>query len=104
MIVIDKTLISDDLAYVKFVCDLHRCHGACCIEGDAGAPLEMEEISLLEDHIAHIKPFMDRKGVDVIEKNGVIDFDAQGNLVTTMVKEEGGVVVVMKECQAGISY
>jgi Fe-S-cluster containining protein len=97
MIVIDKTLISDDLAHVKFVCDLHRCHGACCIEGDAGAPLEMEEISLLEDHMAHIKPFMDPKGVAVIEKNGVIDFDEQGNWVTPLINDEACVFAIMKD-------
>ena len=97
MIVIDKIIISDDLARVRFVCDLHRCHGACCIEGDAGAPLEMEEISLLEDHIALIKPFMDPKGVAVIEKNGVIDFDEQGNWVTPLINDQACVFIVMKD-------
>jgi len=97
MIAIDKTLISDDLAQVKFVCDLHKCHGACCIEGDAGAPLEMEEISLLEDHMAHIKPFMDPEGVAVIEKNGVIDFDEQGDWVTPLINDKACVFVVMND-------
>lgn len=47
MIVVDNTLNSDDLYKVCFVCDLQRCKGACCVEGDAGAPLEEAEISEL---------------------------------------------------------
>ena len=48
MIVIDNTIVSEDIRDIRFCCDLEKCSGACCIEGDAGAPLEEEEISLLE--------------------------------------------------------
>lgn len=49
MIEILGTLVSLDLFKVMFCCDLEKCHGACCVEGDAGAPVEMDEIGLLEE-------------------------------------------------------
>ncbi len=85
MIVIDDKLVSDDLARLRFACDLGCCHGACCVEGDAGAPLETEEISLLEEHIREIIPFMTERGVQVIEEHGVFDYDAKGDFVTPLV-------------------
>jgi hypothetical protein len=86
MISIDNTLISDDLKDVFFCCDLSKCKGICCIEGDAGAPLDEKEISDLEDHLEEIKPFMTAGGIEEVEKNGVFDYDAAGNLVTPLIK------------------
>jgi hypothetical protein len=85
MIAIDQTLISDEVVRTRFACDLPRCLGACCVEGDAGAPLETDEISLLEDHLEQIKPFMTREGISVVEEQGVFDYDAQGGFVTPLV-------------------
>ena len=86
MIVIDDTLISDEIARLLFACDLGCCHGACCVEGDAGAPLEMDEISLLEDYIENVKPFMTEKGIRVIEEQGIFDYDEKGAFVTPLVR------------------
>jgi len=88
MIAIDNTLISDDVRQVRFCCNLEKCLGACCIEGDAGAPLEEEEITLLEDYIEEIKPFMLPAGIEVIEKNGVFDYDMFGHFVTPLVNDQ----------------
>jgi len=85
MIHLENILISDDLETVHFTCDLNRCKGACCVEGDAGAPLEEEEISLLEDYIDEIKPFMLEGGIEEITKTGVFDYDADGKYVTPLV-------------------
>lgn len=85
MIVLDKILISDDLKTVRFCCDLQQCRGACCVEGDAGAPLEEEEISLLEDHIDEIKAYMLADGIGEVEKTGVFDYDVEGKFVTPLV-------------------
>ena len=60
--------------------------GSCCIEGDAGAPLEEEEISLLEDDIDQIKPYMMKGGIEVIEKSGVFDYDTSGEFVTPLIQ------------------
>ena len=87
MIFIDNTIISEDLLDVMFSCPLEKCKGACCIEGDAGAPLEIEEISSLEDFIDKIKPFMTERGRKVIQENGVFDYDVNGEFVTPLVND-----------------
>ncbi len=91
MISLDNTLLSDDIRDVHFCCDLPRCKGACCVEGDAGAPLEEEEISLLEDHIDDILPFMTEEGVTEVKNLGVFDYDAEGRFVTPLIR--GGACV-----------
>jgi hypothetical protein len=85
MIVVENIFLSDDLKEVRFCCDLDKCKGACCIEGDAGAPLEEEEISNLEDYIEDIKPYMVLEGIATIDQTGVFDYDAHGNFVTSLV-------------------
>ncbi len=88
MIAVENALVSDDIRNIKFVCDLSKCLGACCVEGDAGAPLEEEEISLIEDAIDEIKPFMVPEGIAVIEKDGVFDYDMYGHFVTPLVHDQ----------------
>ena len=97
MILLENTLISDDLQTVHFSCDLKKCKGACCVEGDAGAPLEEEEISLLEDYIDEIKPYMLGEGIEEIRKNGVFDYDADGKYVTPLVNGKECAFVFFKD-------
>ena len=70
MMQIGETLVSETLIRQAFVCDLQQCKGACCVEGEAGAPLEKEEVDLLDKDFEKIKPFLTPKGVDEIEKQG----------------------------------
>jgi hypothetical protein len=85
LIIIKNTLVSEDLGRVKFACDPARCKGMCCIEGDAGAPLEYDEIALLGDDIENIKPFMRQEGIRAIASQGVFDYDEHGHYVTPLV-------------------
>lgn len=71
MILIDDILISDDVVEKRFVCDIEKCKGACCIEGDFGAPLNDDEIDILEDIYDDIKEYITEEGRESIEKNGV---------------------------------
>jgi hypothetical protein len=87
MIIIDNTSISDDLYLVRFCCNLERCLGACCVAGDAGAPLEEEEISILEDDLDKIKLFMTERGIITVEEHGVIDYDIHGKFVTPLIND-----------------
>ena len=73
MIVIQDKLISLDLVEEKFVCDLTKCKGACCWEGDFGAPLEKDEIDLLENQLDALKPFISEDGWAAISKKGVFE-------------------------------
>ncbi|MFC2101100.1 DUF3109 family protein [Bacteroidota bacterium] len=88
MMIIDETLISDNLKMIRFFCNLKECYGACCVEGDAGAPLEENEIAYLEDHIDLIKPFMSENGKQLIDRTGVFDYDSTGAYVTTLIDEK----------------
>jgi hypothetical protein len=79
-------LISDELKDTLFSCDLEKCKGACCVEGDTGAPLEDEEVSLLEDFLNAIIPLMTPGGIKTVRGNGVFDYDAEGKFVTPLVE------------------
>ncbi len=77
MIIIDDKIIDPDILTEQFVCNLDACKGACCWEGDSGAPIEKEEIALLEEELENIKPFLTQKGIAVIEKHGVAEYVPQ---------------------------
>lgn len=99
MIVIDNTIISDEIRDIRFCCDLTKCLGACCVEGDAGAPLEEEEISLLEDGIDEIKPYMRKEGIEVVDNIGVFDFDMSGEYVTPLIDDQDCAYVYYEDGQ-----
>ncbi len=101
MILIEDTIVSGDLSKTHFVCDLHGCHGDCCVEGDAGAPLEEEEIGILEDYLEQIKPYMASGGLAVVEKHGVFDYDMDGEFVTPLVEDRECAFVYFEN---GISF
>lgn len=86
MIAIDNTLVSEDLLEKKFVCDLNACKGACCVEGDSGAPLEKEEAKILDEIYEKIKPYLRPQGIEAIEEQGKYIIDVDGDLVTPLVK------------------
>jgi len=88
MIEIDDKIISNDVLGKKFVCDLAKCKGACCVEGDAGAPLLDEEQALLQKIYEKVKPYMRKEGVDVVEKEGVAVIDSDGELTTNLVNNK----------------
>jgi hypothetical protein len=85
MVEIEDKLISDDLFKKKFVCDLQKCKGACCIEGDAGAPLTNDEVLLIEENLPLIKNRMRPQGIDAVTKHGVFYNDSEGEKVTTLI-------------------
>ena len=97
MLSIDHVLISDAVLNEYFACDFSACKGLCCVEGDAGAPLEEEEISILEDCFDSIKPYMLQAGIQAVEQNGVFDYDADGNLVTPLINDKECVFVYFDE-------
>ncbi|MEY3918800.1 MAG: hypothetical protein RLZZ132_1137, partial [Bacteroidota bacterium] len=86
MILIDDTVISSDVADEFFVCDLAKCKGACCVEGDLGAPLEEEELEILERIQDDIKPFLSEIGLKELEKTGAWVKDDDGDFSTPVIK------------------
>jgi hypothetical protein len=81
----------------QFVCDLQKCKGACCIEGDSGAPLTKNEVDKIEENLDVIKPEMRREGLEAIEDNGVFYIDNDGDQVTTLVDGKECAFVVFDE-------
>ena len=85
MLQIDDTIISFDLLEQKFVCDLSSCKGICCIEGDSGAPLEDDEIQIIENLLPVIWDDLSEVSRQLIKKQGVYYIDDDGEPVTSIV-------------------
>ncbi|MGB0259843.1 MAG: DUF3109 family protein [Flavobacteriaceae bacterium] len=85
MFQLDNTLVSEELLEAHFCCDLQACKGACCVAGEAGAPLDKEEVSLLEELYPKISPFLNDKGRKAIAKQGTSVVAADGSLETPLV-------------------
>jgi hypothetical protein len=88
MIEIGKTLISDDVIDEAFVCDLTKCKGACCVEGDLGAPLTKEELPLIDQVLELVKPYLSKEAVEVLEREGGYLLDEDGDYSTTTIDNE----------------
>ena len=82
MIQIDNTIISDTIIEERFACNIDACKGACCIEGDKGAPLEQGELQTISDNLDGILPYVDEEGKKHIENNGFYEEDFDGEMVT----------------------
>jgi len=85
MIAIDNTLVSEDLLQKKFVCDLEACKGACCVQGESGAPLEKEEIPLMQEVYEKVKPYMTKEGIKSVDKQGVFVIDEDNDYTTPLI-------------------
>ena len=79
---VGNVLISSDLITERFCCDLDACKGACCIEGDAGAPVTLDEIAAMEDALDIVWSDLSAQAQAVIDKQGVACTDREGDLVT----------------------
>ncbi len=85
MFQIGKTIVSEDLIEKDFVCNLGACKGECCIAGEAGAPLEKEEVQILGEIYDEVKPFLRPEGIAAIEKHGTSIVSELGDLETPLV-------------------
>jgi Protein of unknown function (DUF3109) len=75
VLIIDDVVVHEEVLKSPFVCDLNACKGACCIEGDGGAPLTFEEAALLDEHLEAIAPFMASKGLETARREGTFYVD-----------------------------
>jgi len=85
MLQIEDTIISLDLLEQNFICDLNTCKGACCIEGDEGAPLNANEVKIIEELLPIIWDDLSDKSKDVINKQGITYIDREGEPVISIV-------------------
>ena len=96
MIQIGDTVISELLLENKFICNLDACKGACCIEGDAGAPLDEEELQELVDVYPHTKEYLSDKAIAALEED-LYTLDTDGEYVTQLVDGKECAFVFFKE-------
>lgn len=91
MIAIDNVLLSDEVVQEQFVCDLKKCKGGCCVEGDCGAPLSEDEATTIARIYPQIKPYLNPDFIHEIERTGTHTTDKEHGLVTPTVN--GGICV-----------
>lgn len=98
MLQINDKIIGVSLLEEKFVCDIEKCRGACCVQGDAGAPLLEEELPELREIFPALKPYLRRESIKAIELQGtyVID-ESDGEPVTPLLNEKECVYAVFED-------
>ena len=97
MIQIDDKLISEELFSEEFVCNLAKCKGICCVEGDAGAPLDEDETKILDEIYPKVKSYLRPEGIQAIEEQGTYTLDFEGDLVTPLVNNAECAYVIFDE-------
>ena len=97
MIQVDDKIISFEVFEKQFVCDLSACKGACCVDGDAGAPLTDKELDVLPNIYNEVKSYMRTEGIAEIEKQGFFVLDGDGDKTTPLVKNKECAFVVFDE-------
>ena len=89
MLKVDDILVSDQVITEKFICDLSKCKGACCVEGESGAPLEEDELKALEKVYPKVKSYLTDKGIKAIEAQGYYIKDDDDEWVTPLMWPRG---------------
>ena len=85
MFVVDNILVSDDIAEAQFSCNLGACHGACCVQGDSGAPLEKRELSEIDRALDVVRERLRPEAADVVSREGGWEKRSDGGYATTCV-------------------
>jgi hypothetical protein len=85
MLEIGRTIVSLDILEKQFLCDLLKCKGACCVEGDSGAPITIEEAAEIEKAYPEVSPYLKESHRDEIRKQGFTVIDQDGDMVTPLV-------------------
>lgn len=85
MFQLGKTIVSEEILEREFVCNLSACKGTCCIDGDAGAPLQEEETTILEAIYPKVKPYLRPEGIAAIEAQGAWVKGEDGDFETTLI-------------------
>jgi len=88
MLEIGRAIVSLDILEKKFLCDLLRCKGACCVEGDSGAPITDEEVMAIQKDFSEIRTYLPENHQTEIEKQGFSVIDIDGDQVTPLVNNQ----------------
>jgi hypothetical protein len=102
MFQLGRTIVSEDLLSKDFSCNLEACKGACCVHGDAGAPLDNEEAEILKNIYPKVKPFLRSEGIEAIESQGVFVTSNRGELETPLVQGAECAYVIFDDHQTAL--
>jgi hypothetical protein len=97
MFQVDDKVISMDIIEEKFICDLEKCKGNCCVLGVSGAPLEVKEVELLRKIYPRIKPYLRPEAIKVIEKQGTAVIDPDREWVTPLIRQMECVYAIFED-------
>ncbi|MCC8088909.1 MAG: DUF3109 family protein [Rikenellaceae bacterium] len=97
MIEIDDKLVTTEIFSVNFLCDLAKCKGICCVEGNSGAPLEEEEVEILEAEFSKYAPYMKEEGIRAVHEQGFMVVDEDGDLTTPLIDNAECAYVCVKD-------
>ncbi len=97
MIIVQDKIVSEDLIQEQFICNLDKCKGACCWEGDSGAPLEREELTILRNIYPKVRPFLTPEGQNVIDNVGPYVKDLQDGSYGTSLIDNGPCAFMTKD-------
>lgn len=97
MFQLGKTIVSEEIIENDFVCNLSACKGACCIDGEAGAPIEDSETEIMVDIYAEVRPFLRPEGRKVIEELGAFVKGEDGEWETPLVNGSECAYVIFDE-------
>ena len=97
MIEINDILISDEILEERFTCDLSQCKGACCLEGEEGAPINEEESKILKKILPKVRPYLSEEGNQALKKKGAIVINKDNELKTPLIYNEGPCAYVIFE-------
>lgn len=97
MFQLGKTIVSEEIIENDFVCNLSACKGACCIDGEAGAPIEDAETEIMVDIYAKVRPFLRPEGRKVIEEQGAFIKGEDGEWETPLVNGSECAYVIFDE-------
>ena len=84
MIIHENTIVSEDLFDEQFICNLDACKGECCVAGDSGAPLDTDELGILDDVFDEVKPYLSPESIQEINRQGRYLLDYDGEWVTPL--------------------
>lgn len=91
MLLLGDHVLSEEIFDEQFICDIKACKGACCVQGDSGAPLDDNELDLLDENLEAVLPYLPENGQEALRKHGSFVVDVDGDYTTPLVADK-------KEC------
>lgn len=97
MLIVGNVLVSEELIDKCFCCDISQCNGACCVDGDLGAPITPDEVAEIEDYYPDFQKYMTEEGVAVVEDGGTFVFTGGDSFDTPLMESNNACAYVCFE-------